>query len=127
MKKILMMFAIASFLVSFVACGGDKKASTEGTEEITVVEETTETLAGDEDFLVGYEKFVDKAIESGLYEKVLKGDVDATQEWTKLAEDFSKLSQDASTQVANFTPEQIQKLTEISEKWAKYLQNAAGQ
>ena len=49
MKKLIALFMVCGFALTFVACGGEKKAETEATEEATEapVEADTTTMEAD--------------------------------------------------------------------------------
>ncbi|GHV50920.1 hypothetical protein FACS1894181_12090 [Bacteroidia bacterium] len=111
MKKVVMMFAFVSLIVSFVACGGKKAEKAEGGSDV----------------LAKYEAFVDKAVTSGLIEKIIEGDMGAFREWTKLVSSFNTLGQEIQNEIGNFTPEQNRKFQELTQKWADYAAKAASQ
>lgn len=120
MKKLLMTLAAVA-AISFVSCGGGKKADTTETAPVTEVEvvEVTETPVSS-DVLAKYEEFVEKAIP--LAQKMKAGDAAATQEYTKLAEELGKYVQENQAAFASLTEADAKKYQEIAEKFAKALQ-----
>ena len=124
MKKYLLIVAVVAMGLSFVACGGNKgesaKASDEDQqEEIVIVSETVE----EGDLLTKYETLIDKAI--GLHEKVASGDIAATEEYNKFREDMATVALELQNELPNFTPEQMQKFTELGQKWTDAIQKIA--
>jgi hypothetical protein len=119
MKKVVMMLAMASFMVFFIACGG-KKASTEATDEAATTEtETVAPASSGNDVLTQYEEFATKAIE--LLEK---GDQAG---YLKLAQDYAPFLQEFATKSATFTEADVLKVQEISQKLAEAASKAYGQ
>jgi hypothetical protein len=126
MKKIVMMLAMASFVVFLAACGGKGASQSEASgETATPAAETVAPAAAEGDLLAKYEAFVNKA--TGLITKVAAGDAAAAQEWQKLVQDYTTLSQELAAQSANFNEAQIKKLQELSQKWADAASKAYGQ
>jgi ABC-type Fe3+-hydroxamate transport system substrate-binding protein len=124
MKKIVMMLAMAAFVVSFAACGG-KTTQTTTEESTTLTEETVTPASAEGDVLAKYEELVNKAID--LYPKVLEGDANATQSYGEIALEISKISQDVSTALATASPEQQQRIAELGRKFAEAAPQVTGQ
>lgn len=134
MKKISMILFAVVMTVSFAACGGSKEKK-EGAEvvEETTVETTTEEVApapaaeagSADEFIANYEKFLDEMLP--VMEKVAAGDVNASQEYAKYAEQAQQLAMDAQKFMPNFTAEQTQKWQDMAMKYAEAVQKMAGQ
>lgn len=119
MKRIYLVFAVLTTLtLSFVACGG--KGSDKSSSDSAPKTETAAPAKGN-DVLAKYETLINKMIK--MYEdgKFTSGDAAAMQEYTKLAQEMSDMSEELQKEMQNLTPAQAQKFTELGEK----LTNAA--
>jgi len=119
MKKILFASTAAIMLALMVSCGGSKStdaATEEGTATEQVTEEAPEvtTDASSSDVLKKYEEFVDKVIP--LLAKMKTGDIAAVQEYTKLAEELTKFTQDNAAAFGALTEADAKKYEEIAKK-----------
>lgn len=114
MKKIVMTLAIAGLALSFAACGG-KKADSNQTDTIT-----TETLTEhSSDIVAKYQELCDKMVE--LSKKVKEGDTAATEEYTKIAQEFGQYAQDHADEWAKMSENDLQKVKEIAQKAAEEM------
>ena len=125
MKKYLLIVTVIALGLSFTACGGQKGESAKATEEPTQQEEVTATSKSvDEgDVLTKYENLINKAI--GLQEKVASGDIASVEEYNKLSEEMTAVALEIQNELPKLTPEQVQKLTELGQKWADAAMKAA--
>ena len=118
MKKYLLIITIATFTLSFVACGGKKVDNTPANNEPNQEEVTNASDTTDEsNLLVRYEEIINRAIE--LQEKISKGGIDATQEYAKLTEEMTSITVELQNVLTNLTPEEAQKFAELGQKWAE--------
>lgn len=112
MKKLVIMVAVATLSLSFIACGGKAETKTEdstNTPAETTTEAKTEGTALDK-----YEVLITKYIE--LFEKVQKGDATAAQELGKLTEEMAPLAQQLGQEIATMTPEQQKRFQDLAQK-----------
>lgn len=126
----MILFA-AAMMVSFAACGGgnsNKPADNTGeAEQVEVIEETvTEQPAapsGADEYIANYEKFLNDLLP--IIEKVASGDQAAVAEYTQLAQDAQKyLTPPADL---TFTPEQTQKIQDLTAKYTEAVQKMTQQ
>ena len=122
MKKYLLIVTVIAFGLSLAACSGNKGGN--ATDDATKQEKvTTVTEPNDDgDVLAKYETIVDKLI--ALQEKVLSGDEAAVQESAKLTEQMGAIAVELQNTLTDLTPEQVQKFTEIGQKWAEAASKA---
>ncbi len=115
MRKQLLMVALVAFTFSFIACGG-KSTTDSSTDNTTTKTETPAPAAKDNDVLAKYENIINKMIK--LYEdgKMQSGDASAMQEYTKLAQEMSDISEQLQKEIQNLTPAQVQKISELGQK-----------
>ena len=119
MKKYLLIATVIALGLSVAACTGKKGENAQATDESTKQEEVvapTTNSVDENDVLAKYENLIDKLID--LQDKVAKGDAASVEELTKLNEEATALNAELQNAVANFTPEQTQKFTELAQKWA---------
>ncbi|GEM_PF-3590066 len=116
MKKLLFIFTVATFTLSMTACGGKGSANSNSTEETTAPKTETTTSSKGNDVLDKYEALINKMIE--LYEngKFQSGDAAAIQEYTKMAQEMTDMSEELQKEMQNLTPAQIQKFSDLGQK-----------
>jgi len=124
MKKISMFF-MAAAMMAFVACGGgEKKGDGETTvveEETTVVEEAPAASSSSSSDIVGqYQALCDKMVE--LAPKMKSGDMNAVQEYQKVAQDFANFAQENADAWNNLSAADLQKIQDIAQKAAEAMQ-----
>ncbi|MDR2148691.1 MAG: hypothetical protein LBE91_19795 [Tannerella sp.] len=123
MKKVLVSM-IAVLMISFTACNSGKKqdATQEATPEATQEVQATPASGSKID---EYKKLIEQA--TPLLEKVAKGDVDATKEYTEIAEKMAAISTELQTELAN-DPQKWQEFADVMQKFseeaAKTMQGA---
>ena len=112
--KYLMMVAIA---LLFTACGGQTK-TTDGADEAKAPGvESVESESGAEDWdavLDTYESYVTEYTE--ILKKASNGDKEAIDELHKFVEKTQEIQKKLSKGAGSMTPEQVKRLTEISQK-----------
>ena len=112
--KYLMMVAIA---LLFTACGGQTK-TTDGADEAKAPSvESVESESGAEDWdavLDTYESYVTEYTE--ILKKASNGDKEAIEELHNFVEKTQEVQQKLSKGAGSMTPEQVKRLTEISQK-----------
>ena len=118
MKKIFTLVAMTAFAVVMTACGGNNKktndAAATGTETQTETTVAPAAAAAESSALDTYEKLINKMIE--LQPKLAKGDASAVQEYMKISEEMSKISEQLSKEIADMTPAQAQRFSELGQK-----------
>ncbi|MGM9696576.1 MAG: hypothetical protein ACI3X8_06865 [Alloprevotella sp.] len=112
--KYLMMVAIA---LLFTACGGQTK-TTDGADEAKAPGvESVESESGAEDWdavLDTYESYVTEYTE--ILKKASNGDKEAIDELHNFVEKTQEIQKKLSKGAGSMTPEQVKRLTEISQK-----------
>jgi len=122
MKKVFMfMAAVAMF--SFVACGGGNKSADSAKESAEKVETKSESAASSSNF-DAYVKLIEEA--TPLLEKVANGDMEAIQEYAKIAEKMSEITANLQSELTS-NPELMQKYTEVAQKFAEAAARVSGQ
>lgn len=124
MKKISMFF-MATAMMFFVACGGGEKKSDDSattTEETTTTVEQTSTPqeASGSDIVAKYQAICDKMVE--LAPKMKSGDVNAVQEYQKVAQEFANFAQENQEAFSKLSEADALKIQEIAQKAAAAMQ-----
>ena len=117
MKKLFTLAAVMAFAVVMTACGGNNKKTNDAATETETQTETTAApaaAASESSALDTYEKLINQMIE--LQPKLAKGDASAAQEYMKISEEMSKISEQLSQEIANMTPAQAQRFSELGQK-----------
>lgn len=111
------MFAfVAVTALSFVACNAKDgaKGTTADSTKVETAAPTPAAAPAEGNALAKYEEFVNKTIE--LYPKMKAGDVAATQEYTKLAQEMTAVSEQLSKDMATMSAADVAKFTELGKK-----------
>ncbi|MDR1919217.1 MAG: hypothetical protein LBQ65_06185 [Tannerellaceae bacterium] len=127
MKKIVLMLATAAFVLSFAACGGKSNTQTEAATDESSEPQTEETLAPaaptsakETDVLLKkYNELVKKAL--ALYAKLAAGDTSVIEEYAKVTNEMSDLSDEVIKAFPEMTPEQKEQFNELSRRIAEAL------
>lgn len=121
MKKSLFFALAAAFAVSFTACNnaakteGGENAAEQPTEQTAEPAEAAPAAGSLDQAINDYDKVVDEYIV--LFDKVKAGDAAAIQESQSLMSKVTEVSQTLSAKASEMTPEQAQKLADISKKF----------
>lgn len=125
MKKIYLVFAVLTFTLSFIACGG-KGTDKTSSEDASAPKTEKPAPAKENDILAKYEALINKMIK--LYEegKFQSGDATAMAEYTKIAQEMADMSEELQKEMQNLTPAQVQKFTELGQKLSDAATKAMG-
>lgn len=113
MKKIFSILTIAALAITLSSCG-NKKTEEKAGEAVEQVQEAATSSSSD--IVKKYGELCDKLID--LYKKMKTGDVAATQEYTKLAQEFAQYAQDNADEWAKLSADDVKKIQEIAQKAA---------
>jgi len=116
------MILMAAVLVMFAACGGGSKSGEATESAVPAASETVEAVASSasNDLLAKYAEFVDKAVP--LIQKMKTGDMAATTEYGKIAQELATFVQEHQSEFTALTGDELAKYTELSEKLANAAQ-----
>ena len=117
MKKVFFLMSVVAVLM-FAACGGGNK-SADSAKEADKVE-----AAASSSNLDAYIKLIEKA--TPLLEKISKGDMEALQEYSKIAEDMTKIATELQSELAS-NPALMKKYTDAAQKFAEEAAKLSGQ